>query len=188
MADSLIAFHQDLFTSSNLVSNWKALSPVEKNCYWWDVHSAFSWAHSIGSSNSFKANGSSQSFRFGRYALYFLPNYWDLTNRLKNHLIYDVILVAFETIHSMHNLKSGKTWYMALKLDMSKPWVEWGFLEEVRIRWKWITLMMTWLEFVSYPILLNGEPKGLIKPTRGIRQEIHFLLFFSSFALRVCIV
>ena len=38
----------------------------------------------------------------------------------KNCLISDNILVAFETLHNMHNHKSGKTRYMALKLDMSK--------------------------------------------------------------------
>ena len=30
--------------------------------------------------------------------------------------------------------------------------------------------MMLCVKIVSYSILVNGEPKGLIKPSRGIRQ------------------
>ena len=35
---------------------------------------------------------------------------------------------------------------------------------------RWITLMMLCVSTVSYSILINGAPKGFIKPTRGIRQ------------------
>jgi len=68
----------------------------------------------------------------------------------------------------------GKENYMAIKLDMSKAYdrMEWPYLESVMRRLgftkKWIKLMMLCVKTVSYSILVNGEPKGLIKPSRGI--------------------
>ena len=35
---------------------------------------------------------------------------------------------------------------------------------------RWIGLIMECVRTVSYSILVNGDPKGLINPTRGIRQ------------------
>ncbi|XP_075640505.1 uncharacterized protein LOC142612276 [Castanea sativa] len=48
------------------------------------------------------------------------------------HLITDNILVAYETLHSMHVRKKGKKGSIALKLDISKAYdrVEWPFLQE----------------------------------------------------------
>ena len=76
----------------------------------------------------------------------------------------------------MKNHKMGKTGYMAMKLDMSKAYnkVEWVFLKEIMRKLgfeeRWINLMMVCVKSVSYSILFNGKPKGLIHPSRGIRQ------------------
>ena len=91
-------------------------------------------------------------------------------------VITDNILMAFETLHYMKNHQSGKTGFMALKLDMSKAYdrVEWSFMKELLRKLgfheKWVALMMECITTVSYSILINGEPSGTINPSRGIRQ------------------
>ena len=94
----------------------------------------------------------------------------------KNRLISDNILNAFETLHCMQSHKSSENGYMAMKLDMSKAYdrMEWCFLEDLirRLRFneRWIGLIMVCIKIVSYSILVNGDTKWLIHPTRGIRQ------------------
>ena len=102
----------------------------------------------------------------------------------KNRLIYDNILAAFESLHSMNNMRSGKSGYMTIKLDMSKAYdrVEWGYLENIMRKMgfneRWIGLIMACVKIVSYSILINGQPQGFIQPSRGICQGdplSHFL-------------
>lgn len=35
---------------------------------------------------------------------------------------------------------------------------------------RWVGLIMTRVKTVTYSVMVNGEPKGLINPTRGLRQ------------------
>ena len=115
-----------------------------------------------------------------------------LANRLKKILHYvifesqstfqsskaitDNILVAFKNLHHMKSHKSKKMGFMAMKLDMSKTYdrVEWKFLARIMEKMgfceKWVALVLECISTVSYSILVNGEPKRDIKPSRGIRQ------------------
>jgi hypothetical protein len=91
-------------------------------------------------------------------------------------LILDNVLVAYETLHSMHTRMWGRVGYMAIKLDMSKTYdcVEWVFMDEVmRMGFveRWMRLVMKCLTSISYSVIVNGCPVGCIRPTRGLRQE-----------------
>ena len=65
---------------------------------------------------------------------------------------------------------------MALKLDMSKAYdcLEWVFLQRIMEKMgfhsTWLAWILECIKSVTYPILVNGKPKGHIVPTRGICQ------------------
>ena len=91
-------------------------------------------------------------------------------------LISDNVMVAFETMHCINRRKKGKNALMALNLDMSKAYdrVEWQYLEAIVRRMgfseRWISLMMMCISTITYSVLINGETKGNIVPSRGLRQ------------------
>ena len=93
-----------------------------------------------------------------------------------DRLITNNTIVAFEVLHKMRNRRRGKRGHMAIKLDISKAYdrVEWPFLkrimEKIGMDLKRIHLAMETVTTASYSILINGEPRGHIKPSRGIRQ------------------
>ena len=90
-------------------------------------------------------------------------------------LISDNVLVTFETMHTIDQRRKGKEGLMAIKLDMSKAYdrVEWSYLEAIMRRMgfqdRWISLVMMCMSMVTYSVLINGEPRGTIIPTRGLR-------------------
>ena len=95
---------------------------------------------------------------------------------IADRLITNNVLIAFESLHYMKTNCIGKTGFMVLKLDMSKAYdrKEWSFLEKIMLKMgfqeSWVDLIMECINTVTYSILVNGEPKGLITPSRGLRQ------------------
>ena len=90
-------------------------------------------------------------------------------------LISDNVLVAFEMMHSIDHRRKEKEAIMVV-LDISKAYdrVKWAYLEAMMGRMgfneRWISLIMMCVCTVEYSILINGEVKGKIIPTRGLRQ------------------
>ncbi|CAA7045232.1 unnamed protein product [Microthlaspi erraticum] len=115
-----------------------------------------------------------------------------LVNRLKTHLsgiisenqaafiprrmITDNVIIAHEMFYALKSRKRQAKSYMALKTDMTKAYdrLEWSILEETMKHMgfdqKWIQWIMTAVSSVQFQVLINGSPKGLINPERGIRQ------------------
>ena len=93
-----------------------------------------------------------------------------------DRLITDNTTIAYELLHRMCNKRKGKLGLMAIKLDISKAydWVEWPFLKKVMEKLgfdpRWLRLAMKTVTTSSYSVLINGEPKGFIDPSWGIRQ------------------
>lgn len=65
---------------------------------------------------------------------------------------------------------------MAIKLDFSKAYdhVEWEFLQQIMLKLgiddQWVRLAMETVHTASHSVLINGEPKGYITPSIGIKQ------------------
>ena len=91
-------------------------------------------------------------------------------------LITDNILLAQEAFHALRTNPMCKAKFVAIKTDMSKAYdrVEWNFLEALLLKMGFAETCVSWIRWcvssVSYQILLNGEPKGNIQPSRGLRQ------------------
>ena len=59
-----------------------------------------------------------------------------------------------------------------------------AIMRKMGFRERWINLVISCVKTISYSVLVNGEPCGMIFPTRGIRQGEHFPISFSFFVLK----
>lgn len=95
---------------------------------------------------------------------------------VEERLISDNILIAHELLHALNSNNRCSREHIAIKTDLSKAFdrVEWVFLEKAMrtlgFSEDWCNLIMECVTSVEYQVLINGNPYGDIRPTRGIRQ------------------
>lgn len=91
-------------------------------------------------------------------------------------LITDNIIIGYECLNKIRQSRSCRKGLVALKLDISKACdrVEWSFVKHTVQRQgfssKWVNLVMNCISTASFSVLINGVPKGLIFPQKGLRQ------------------
>lgn len=90
---------------------------------------------------------------------------------VSGRLITDNVLVAYETLHSMHCRRTGRKGSMALKLDSSKAYdqVDWPFLKGIMSRLG-LPEGMNCVTTPSFSVHINQKAYGNILPSRGLRQ------------------
>ena len=94
----------------------------------------------------------------------------------------DNIIIAQEVIHTISK-KEGRVGYMALKIDLEKAYdkLEWNFIRDMLIRVNLpgdlIDIIMSCVLTISISIMVNGEARDPIYPSKGIRQEDHLSLY-----------
>jgi hypothetical protein len=92
-------------------------------------------------------------------------------------MIIDNVIVSFKMLHYLKNKRGGREAQMAAKLDMRKAYdrVEWDYHRAILLKMgfheRWVMLVMECVTSVTYSVMVNGEQKGYIKPTRGLRQR-----------------
>lgn len=94
---------------------------------------------------------------------------------IKERLITDNALIAYEILHSIKNKSQGREGRCAIKLDMPKAYdrIEWSFVEKMLSRLgfaeRFRATILDCITTVTYQPLINGVLLEIIVPQRGLR-------------------